>query len=172
MQGLWADFIYPANAARRSLRPDRNTIGIERATMSMASARPRVLLTASIVALTAMFVFAGWALLLASVGLGITRGEMRVETRESRDEAKQLERAADVGFALFVAVEVSFGVVMAASGLIRLRRLHWAVAAVGSTIVASGASYGLVLATLFLGGAPDPIEGASQALSAWLRAVV
>ena len=123
------------------------------------------------IALATCFVSLGWALLLASVGLGIEHGEMSVGTPGQRAEATQLGRAADLGFAFFLAAEIAFGVTAGALGLVRFQHLHWTVAAATIALASIAVSYGLLLTSSFLGGAPDPIESVAVMLSDWLRAV-
>jgi hypothetical protein len=137
---------------------------------------PREKLRIVTISLTAaaviMLLALAWALLLVTVSFGLERGEVILDTASQREFATRLNRASNVGLRLFVAVEFALAWLVSASGLIRLTRLHWAIRFIGIASVASGASYGLVLFTLSIGGAPDLILNAAHAISSRIMGIV
>jgi hypothetical protein len=125
----------------------------------------------SLISVIALLLSLGWSFLLTSVGLGITHGEMRIDTQEEREQATRLDKSANLALALFVAVEIALGIAVVAFRVVRLRRLHWTLTVAIVAVAASAVSYGLVLASLSLGGAPDFIELLQQKLSKWLTSL-
>jgi len=88
------------------------------------------------------------AFLLASVGFGITRGEMRVESAEAQQFANRLNRAGNIAFGLFVAAELGLTGLIMRSALLSRIRLHWAIRFLGLMMVMVLCSFALVLIIL------------------------
>jgi hypothetical protein len=113
----------------------------------------------------------GWALLLATIVAGFTYGEMRVNPNLDIASALTLKYVSDIGSVVFAILQGAFALMVVAVGFLRCSRVQFVLRIVALAFVTSGICYGLVLATLSNGGAPDPIETMAHALAEWLQRI-
>jgi hypothetical protein len=93
-----------------------------------------------------ILIVVAWVLLLTSVGLGITAGEMKVNPNYHGSEE---EDESVLTFILFAATEIAFAILVVKSGLLRAR-VHWAARAAGAMVAGCLISYLMVLVTLWI----------------------
>jgi hypothetical protein len=113
----------------------------------------------------------GWALLMATIALGLAYGEMNLNPYTDVGSALALDHASDIGAVMFLLLQCGFAWMMVAFGILRYPRFHWILRIAAIAIVAGVACYGLVLAALVRGGAPDPIESLAYMFSNWLQII-
>lgn len=117
-------------------------------------------------------VVAGWPILLAALGLGITYAESGVNPQFDRSSAGavRMSRASDFGIVMFAVLQLACAAVPVASGFPRIR-VHWVARLFLFVLVTGGLCYGLVLVTVMCGGAPGPIRWMSAVVSGLLERV-
>ena len=117
-----------------------------------------------------MIVFAS-ILLLVSFVLGFTAGEIMVNPNARVEDKAELERAANLAFSLFVAVQVMLACLMVMSGVLKTR-LHVALRAVGFLFAGVLVSWLLVYLNIATGLLPRSLGSIASVMSAWIRRMI